>query len=291
VTQRESQNIVASEINNDEIDMKINYPDLKSTVIVFFVFILNTVITATPVGLLMIGLNRAFPNSPLLKSSLNLMMYIVILLITIKYVIKKSKERQGYFLRISFKKIQVWLVPVVMVGTLALIIPLAQVSNWIPMPKSVQKLFEMVFKKDVFSIFTLVFAAPILEEMLCRGIILRGLLKNYPPQKAILISAIFFGAVHLNPWQAAPAFLSGLFLGWVYYKTQSVIPGMIIHATINISATFFLPSYEHLSSRFGTSYQLIACFVSIIVFTATCIIIQRKVLIIPDHMQNDLTTF
>jgi hypothetical protein len=113
---------------------------------------------------------------------------------------------------------------------------------------------------------------------------LRGLLKNYSSYKAILISAIFFGAIHLNPWQAIPAFLSGLFLGWVYYKTQSVVPGMIIHATINITVSLFLffPSHQQdLSSHLSAPYYLIAYLVSIIVFAATCVIIHRKVLIIP----------
>jgi membrane protease YdiL (CAAX protease family) len=283
VSQNEPQDIQAIDLNSIEASQEINYPDLKSIVILFFVFILNTFIVAIPAIIIIIGLNTQFVNSPLLKSLLNLLTYIATLLITIRYVIRKSKKEQGYFSKINFNKIQGWLIPVIIIGTLALIVPLEWVSDLIPMPKSVQKFFEAAFTKDIFSIISLIIAAPIMEEILCRGIILRGLLKNYPPYKAILISAIFFGAIHLNPWQAIPAFLGGLFLGWVYYKTQSVIPGMIIHATINITAALFLflPSHQQdLLSLLGMPYYLVACMVSIIVFTVTCIIINKKVLII-----------
>ena len=182
---------------------------------------------------------------------------------------------------------QPWLYPMIIVSTLALILPLEQASSWVPMPKAVQKFFENSFTKDVFSVIALTVAAPIMEEILCRGIILRGLLKNYSPCNAILISAIFFGAIHLNPWQAIPAFFGGLFLGWVYYKTRSIIPGMIIHATINITATVLLfqpRDQQDISNLLGTHYYIIAFIFSIIVFTASCAIINRKVSIISEQI-------
>jgi hypothetical protein len=217
---------------------------------------------------------------PYFKPVLNLLMYVISFLITIRYALKKSKKVQGYSSKISFKKTQPWLVPVVIICTLALVILLEQVANWIPMPKSVEKFFENAFKNDVFSIINITIAAPILEEILCRGVILNGLLKNYSPNKAILISAIFFGAMHLNPWQAIPAFFGGLFIGWIYYKTRSVIPGMIIHATINTMGVIFLfvlHIKNSLLSVWGLPYYLIACVISIAIFAAGCIIINKKI--------------
>jgi len=222
-------------------------------------------------------------NSLLLKSLFNLLVYLATLLITIKYTIKKSKEKQGYYQTVSFRKIQLWLIPTIIVSTLALFVLLEQSASWIPMPDSIKKFFEGAFRKDIFSIITIVIAAPILEEILCRGIILRGLLKNYPPYKAILISALFFGLIHLDPWQAIPAFFGGLFLGWIYYKTQSVIPGMIIHATINSTATVFLflpGSRQDLLSLWGLHYYLAACFICVVIFTGACIIIHKKVVVV-----------
>ena len=78
--------------------------------------------------------------------------------------------------------------------------------------------------------------APVFEEWLCRGEVLRGLLRKVKPVWAIVISALFFAAIHGNPWQALNAFLIGCVLGYVYYKTGSLILTMIIHATNNTGA-------------------------------------------------------
>jgi hypothetical protein len=78
--------------------------------------------------------------------------------------------------------------------------------------------------------------APIFEEWLCRGMVLRGLLTKMKPVWAIVISAAFFALIHANPWQALNAFLIGLMMGYVYYKTGSLILTMIIHFVNNGTA-------------------------------------------------------
>ena len=78
--------------------------------------------------------------------------------------------------------------------------------------------------------------APIFEEWLCRGMVLRGLLTKMKPVWAIVVSALFFAVIHANPWQALNAFLIGLVMGYVYYKTGSLILTMIIHFVNNGSA-------------------------------------------------------
>jgi len=75
--------------------------------------------------------------------------------------------------------------------------------------------------------------APICEEILFRGMILRGLLAGYKPAKAIMISALIFGMVHLNGPQFVNAFLIGLFLGYLYYKTNSLILCISVHVCNN----------------------------------------------------------
>lgn len=217
--------------------------------------------------------------SPLLKSLSNLVLYVITMLLTIKYAIRKSKKRASSAFNFSFNRIQGWLVPVIIISTLALVVDLEWVSSLIPMPVYMQKIFEKLFSKNVFSLVTVIIAAPIMEEILCRGILLKGLLKNYSPTKAILISAIFFGVMHLNPWQALPAFCAGLFLGWIFYKTQSVIPGMIIHATINATASLFLflPKHQQGFLRLlGTPYYIVLCVFAMLVFVSGSLVIQKK---------------
>lgn len=74
--------------------------------------------------------------------------------------------------------------------------------------------------------------APIAEEMVFRGAILRSLLRYFNermPWIPIVVSALLFGLVHGNVAQSSNAFLMGLLLGWFYHRTGSIVPGIVLH--------------------------------------------------------------
>ena len=81
--------------------------------------------------------------------------------------------------------------------------------------------------------------APVAEEMVFRGAILRKLLAvvgekwHWP---AILFSAVLFGVAHGNIAQFVHAFLMGILLGWMYYRSRSVVPGIALHWVNNTIA-------------------------------------------------------
>jgi hypothetical protein len=66
--------------------------------------------------------------------------------------------------------------------------------------------------------------------------VLRGLLTKMKPGWAIVVSALFFALIHMNPWQALNAFGIGLVMGYVYYKTGSLWLTMLIHFVNNGTA-------------------------------------------------------
>lgn len=109
---------------------------------------------------------------------------------------------------------------------------------WIPIPEKIGIVFEEVFMNsnpiDLFISASIL--APIFEEFLCRGTILRGLLYHYSPIKSILISAAIFAFIHMNPWQAIPAFIIGCFIGWIYYLTHSFWACVFLHVVNNTFA-------------------------------------------------------
>lgn len=80
-------------------------------------------------------------------------------------------------------------------------------------------------------------AVPLAEEMVFRGALLRTLLKvfsseetpRWRPWMAIILSALLFAAVHGNLAQGIHAFLMGLLLGWMYWRTDSIVPGLTLH--------------------------------------------------------------
>jgi membrane protease YdiL (CAAX protease family) len=79
----------------------------------------------------------------------------------------------------------------------------------------------------------LLIIAPVTEELLFRGLLLSGFARNYGARPAILYSALFFAAIHLNPYQFAGVFAAGLLLGWLRIATGSVWPGVIGHCANN----------------------------------------------------------
>ena len=81
--------------------------------------------------------------------------------------------------------------------------------------------------------------APLAEEMVFRGAILRTLLSYFNGRMywvPIIVSALLFGLVHGNMAQLLNAFLIGILLGWMYYRTESIVPGVVLHWVNNTVA-------------------------------------------------------
>jgi membrane protease YdiL (CAAX protease family) len=70
--------------------------------------------------------------------------------------------------------------------------------------------------------------------MLFRGVILHGFRENYSRKKAIIISALLFGIIHLNPWQFVTAFIIGMISACICIKTGSIILSIYIHLFNNM---------------------------------------------------------
>lgn len=80
--------------------------------------------------------------------------------------------------------------------------------------------------------------APITEEMLFRGMLLRVFSKANQ-RFAIFATAVFFGLAHGNIPQFVLAFLIGIFLAHITLKHNSIIPSIIVHCFINTFSTVF----------------------------------------------------
>jgi hypothetical protein len=81
--------------------------------------------------------------------------------------------------------------------------------------------------------FALVIVAPVTEEALFRGLILRGFLGRYRTGVAVAASAALFALFHVNPYQFVAAFVLGLLLAWVFVRTRSLWPCIVGHAFAN----------------------------------------------------------
>jgi membrane protease YdiL (CAAX protease family) len=123
------------------------------------------------------------------------------------------------------------------IATLGSLIPSSWLQELMPeLPNTAEKAFDLVLK-DRWGYFIVGLLAPLSEELVFRGAILRELLKwKENPWIGIVISAMLFSLVHMNPVQMPHAFLIGILLGWLYYRTDSIIPGVVWHWVNNTIA-------------------------------------------------------
>lgn len=92
--------------------------------------------------------------------------------------------------------------------------------------------------RNVLGILSITIMAPLVEELLFRGAIQGYLMRiGVKPLSAILASSAIFGVIHMNPAQILFAFAIGLIFGWLYYRTGSLVPGIIGHFINNSIAT------------------------------------------------------
>lgn len=81
---------------------------------------------------------------------------------------------------------------------------------------------------------------PLKEELVFRGLIYPPLRKVYGRGSGILLTALFFGVMHLDFIRFFPLFVGGAVLTWLYEKTQSLWASIIAHGVWNILMTILM---------------------------------------------------
>jgi len=158
------------------------------------------------------------------------------------------------------------------------------------LPNFAEQTFD-ILESGWLGIICIALLGPILEELLFRGAITKVLLKKYNPTKAIVLSALIFGVFHLNPAQIVTAFLIGLLLGWIYYKTASLIPCILVHV-INNSLSVYVnlkyPDIENTSDLFSGNTYAIVIFAAVFIFAGTFWIMNKMTVPYPwkDNFEN-----
>lgn len=109
-------------------------------------------------------------------------------------------------------------------------------SEILQLPNNSEQLFEAMMR-DPIGIISIVILAPVVEELLFRGGIQGHLTRTWKnPAWGIGFASLVFGVIHGNPVQIPFAFLTGLALGWVYYRTGSLTPCILMHFVNNASS-------------------------------------------------------
>ena len=82
----------------------------------------------------------------------------------------------------------------------------------------------------------LALVTPLTEELFFRGFVLRGLMSGLGAGWAIVSSAAIFSIFHWDIGVLVPVFVTGLLLGWLYHRTGSLWPGVLVHGAQNALA-------------------------------------------------------
>lgn len=152
--------------------------------------------------------------------------------------------------------VMVWAV----LAALGMVIPMTWLQENMPeLPNWIEDQQEQLLS-NYWGYLAIGLLAPLAEEIVFRGAILRTLLgwnngisqnssllssrlSIASPLSAIIISAVFFSLIHMNPAQMPYAFLAGLLLGWMYWRTGSILPGMAYHWANNSVAYILFRAY------------------------------------------------
>jgi membrane protease YdiL (CAAX protease family) len=187
-----------------------------------------------PVAALGLIMKTPLMNDPLAIAFFNTVSIGIVLLIGLRLAKASFKEV------FSFAPIRAALLFPMSLTVIGMSILLSEVDNRVrtiwPVPAWVTEILQNFFgapEKFFSPLITLVIVAPLTEELLFRGFILRGFLRNYSMRKAIIVSALLFGAFHLNPWQFTGAAVLGAVFAWWFVKTRSLLPCLFGHALNN----------------------------------------------------------
>ena len=133
---------------------------------------------------------------------------------------------------------------------------ITQVNFWvetaIPPPPWFFELFNSIFESDygwMGAFMKVVIVAPIIEELIFRGIIVNGFMRNYPNFLTVFFSALLFALFHLNPWQFPATFVLGLLLGWLMVRTRNILVCIAGHAINNLLVLLSVTYYQEISQH------------------------------------------
>lgn len=127
-----------------------------------------------------------------------------------------------------------------------MLLPITELADLNGSSQEVVRQFEHANGLEVpLFAFGVVVLAPIAEELLFRGALLRGLVRHTTPGRALFASALIFALVHVlgdpETYYYVPAFLLlGLVSGWRAQRTGNLSQSVMLHVGFNLLASILI---------------------------------------------------
>lgn len=209
-----------------------NYPNLfQSVILIIIQIIAYSFILYLITG---IGFLKNHDFSFLKNSSVQQVSYICSSLILVLYGLKKSGYQLPNLLKThSDLMVLLLLIPFVIIGFSIIFSELNNFFRYIiHIPDS--NLESALYFNNITGFLLSCIFAPVTEEIIYRGIVLNGYLKNYNSTIAIILSSLLYSLSQIYPGKIMITFIFGLFLSCLFFYTKSLIYPIWTHITINI---------------------------------------------------------
>ncbi len=264
--------------------MQRYYPTIWKTVILLFKMLLLFFVLALPIIVKFISTPE--PEYSNLDLYYLLLVYLLAEGWIIRCAIKHVKQPAEIFHRKTSTKKTITFLPFILSGTAALIFLTNPLQQMIPALERFDGLFKQVHEIKSLSFIYFILIGPVLEEIIFRGIILRGFLKNYTPLKAIVLSSVMFSIVHFPLSYILTTLIINSFIGFIFWQTSS----LSLCITIHILGNFFVilssgnaAFTERLEIIFSdTPVFLLLYFIAAVIFFVCIFYIYRKNMVISE---------
>jgi len=220
------------------MDNKI-YPTIKHAILLCLLLLGIQLGLGLIIGVLQYIFNIS-ENSPI-AGVLYILTSVISFVIVLLIGFKKTKQNFNEVFKINNVSFFLWIATIVF--SIGFVILSSELDNifyyFLPMPEWFTGLFGtlMVGQPLIISIIYIGLVAALSEELFFRGLILDGFSRNYSKSKAIIVSAILFGIIHLNPWQFISAFIMGLIMAWILIESKSIWLCIYFHLFNNLLYT------------------------------------------------------
>ena len=221
------------------------------------VFSLATLACNVLISIALIVVFKLRRDAPTTGFWVNLLGHLLMLIIIVPFVLGfpgRSRPYTAYLSEIRLTQVQPVLRLILLGISCSLILALSQVTGVLVYRLTQGQPIDMSFVRSAFILAnelpprssSWLFSLPsMFEEVAFRGVILALFLRFYDQPKAVLFSALGFGAIHIfnllngrEPvWVAGQvvwAAILGLFYGYVTLKTGSLLPAMLVHYLGNL---------------------------------------------------------
>lgn len=271
-------NLIASplvNVENESFQFKLGFwKGLGALCIMFLLTIFFTIFSSVILG------DDSSPNRYTIIGIVEIIS-IPFLIFILTNTFGKLRWKKNTYKKVN-KKLLIFMFLLILVFRLLFDAYIYPLVSLLPDSEVLNETSELLEHNMLYLIISACFYAPLVEEVVFRGIVLGGLLKKYSPKIALPISAFLFAFAHLNLQQGINAFLLGLVLGYIYYKTKSIYLTIFGHFCNNVLAFLvYIPS--------GTTGLILNIIISTIICIPLIVLIKKKInLTYEEHLASTL---